>query len=222
MDIALEGVKLLAPELVRNRKRYGELIRKHFRQITKNGISCNVSIYMSLFTHFKTGYTLEDITEKMCTILAPYRVGEQEDVIAYNKTRFTISTEYDYSDSIYATNELLDSDLPTDAEEEIVLPAVTGLTIAIFPEGDETKTQLMDGACFLEIVENALLEYHIVRKGAFLYIQTESTKDQLDILQLFERHAKKWDSNIRNLSSKRNEIKVKLDKLVSKSIGEML
>lgn len=225
LGATMEIAKILVPEMAKNHKKIGDYISRQFRRITKGSICANISIYVTTFSRFKVGYTLEDVNQHLCNTLSAYRIsGQQDDRIKYNSTEFDIAIEYDYSENVYATNEILDHESPlgSNTDDEIVIPAVVGVSFYLFPKGENTRTQLLDAYCFIEVLENKMLEYHIVQKGSFLYIMTESQDDKLKIMQLLIKRVNEWHGSVKNLSSKHTEIKLKLDKLMAKTIGEML
>ncbi|MGA9151209.1 MAG: hypothetical protein WBZ36_11575 [Candidatus Nitrosopolaris sp.] len=69
---------------------------------------------------------------------------------------------------------------------------------------------------------DSLKRYHVKTKGRFIYIETENTFVKDKILKMLQDKAREWDGNIHNITWKDNEIKLKLDTLIAKSIAEIL
>ncbi|HET7285665.1 MAG TPA: hypothetical protein VFI70_13355 [Nitrososphaeraceae archaeon] len=177
-----------------------------------------------MFVRFKTGYALEDITERICHLLDKYRVEKGYNKITYNDVTFEAVPECIYSDNVYATDELLDYDDLHIDEEEILVPAVVGISIYLSPESNEAndiKKQLIEGYCFLELMEKNLLSYHIVEKGNFLYIVNFSGQEYT-IRKLIHEKMSKNSETIKFIPTKENEIKIKLDRLIAARLGEIL
>jgi hypothetical protein len=224
-DMAIETAKVLVPFVYKKRDIIREKINAFTRRITKNGISFDFSIYLSTFIRFKTGYALEDITGHICRLLDNYRIEKEPNKIRYNDVIFEVVTENAYSANVYATDELLDYyDLYAD-EEEILVPAVVAISIYVIPESSETndiKKQLMEGYCFLELMEKNLLDYHIVEKGNLLYIVNFSDGEENNMRKLIQEKMHKYNETIKFIPARENEIKIKLDKLVAARLGEIL
>jgi hypothetical protein len=106
----------------------------------------------------------------------------------------------------------------------IFIPAVSGLSVYIIPQGaNQIKSQLFAGHTLIEEIENEVLKkYHLKTKGRFIYIETENTSDKDKILKILQDKVSEWEGSIQNISWKDNEIKIKLDTLIAKSIAEIL
>lgn len=207
------GIKIALPMAVQNRKRLESLILNGFRRIIKNGLPIDVSIYLSLFIDFKIGYELEDISEYLCSILKQYKT--RESIVCYNNSDFKILTSY--------THNLYFEPYADNYDDEIIIPAVTGISIYIFPTSDKIKTQLIDGICLLDYIENKLLElYNIRKKGMFLYINTKSVDDKFKLKSWLDSISNKHDQQFKYVASKEDELKIIVDKLIAARIGDAL
>lgn len=179
VNLAAKGTEILVEDSA-NRYSFLKKMRDFGRKLKFGNNSLpELSIYISMFLDFKEGYTLETINEGICNMIRKYRIEKGDGIhkIKYENQIFTVIYSYKYSKNLYATNELLDYDISFDEdyEQELLVPAVTGISLYLSPEQNgNIKKQLLMGDCFLDVIEKTLLDRHIVQKGKFLYIITQS------------------------------------------------
>jgi hypothetical protein len=184
--------------------------------------SIDISTYITWFANFKAEYSIEDVNQSVCLLLSKYRSDDiKEDGLKYKDIEFTVAFEFTYSDRLYSTSDSLDYDFE---DGQIIIPAVSGLSVYIIPQGaNQIKSQLFAGHALIEEIENEVLKkYHLKTKGRFIYIETENTSDKDKILKILQDKVSEWEGSIQNMSWKDNEIKIKLDTLIAKSIAEIL
>jgi hypothetical protein len=222
-EVTKAGAKVVIAKTIENRQAIGQKLKHHFKKFVSNRLgSINISTYMTWFGGFKAEYSIEEVNQSVALLLNKYRSDEiKEDGIKYKDIEFTIALEFTYSDRVYLTSESLDCDFE---DGQIIIPAVNGLSVYIIPQdSNQIKSQLFAGHALIEEIEKEVLKkYHLRAKGRFIYIETENISDKNKILEILQDKATDWEGSIRNISWKDNEIKLRLDTLIAKSIGEIL
>jgi hypothetical protein len=226
-DIAVEGAKagakVVIAKTIENRQAIVQKLKHTFKKFGSNRLgSINISTYMTWFANFKAEYSIEDVNQSICLLLSRYRSDNiNEDGIKYKDIEFTVAIEFTYSDKLYSTSDSLEYEFE---DGQIIIPAVSGLSVYIIPQGsNQIKSQLFAGHALIEEIENEVLKrYHLKTKGRFIYIETENTSDKDKILKILQDKASEWEGSIHNITWKDNEIKLKLDTLIAKSIADIL
>lgn len=221
-NLVIEGLRVAAPVIASNHKPILAKIKSSYRKIATKFGPINASIYVTMFADFKADYPLETINEYVCQILKKYQDGDNDCTFNYNKTTFTIIRQFNYADSFYFENEILENTIEEENESEIFVPLVNGISIYCFPEGEDTKTQLSDGYDLTEFLKREMLrKYDVKDMRSFVYVECASPDDFEKIVDPLEKKQKEWNIG-KNLSHKENEIKIQLDNLITRTLGEIL
>jgi hypothetical protein len=222
-QLIYEGAKIAIPLAFNNRKTIYEKLKSTWRNINKNGLSAKASVYLTMYADFKTDYAIEMVDHYLCQVLAKYKIQGKEHTYKYGETQFAIYPEFNYSDRFYAPKEDLDFDTTESEDEIIMMPSVNGISIYLMPEDGSTKTQLLDGHKLTEFLQCELLhKFDVKSTKAFIYVEGETSEDLGKIKQVLQEKIQEWDGNVRDLSFKQKELKLRADPLTARILGEIL
>ncbi|MDE1813163.1 MAG: hypothetical protein KGI05_00730 [Thaumarchaeota archaeon] len=227
-NLVIDGLKIAIPLLANNHKTILEKIKSGYKRIkTKHG-SIEGSVYLTTFADFKPNYPLDSVNEHVCQMLMQFQMDEDSDcTYKYNKTNFSIIRQFNYAENFYFENEIIENSfeneiLENNEELDFMVPLVNGLSIYCFPDGDDMKSQLVDGYNLTQFMQQELMKkYDIKNMKSFVYVEFTNEKDFSKIKHEIYKKQNELEP-MKNLSHKKNELKLKMDALAPVILGEVL
>lgn len=218
-NLIVDSLKVAVPVLASNHKTIIEKIKSGYKKIRTPSGSIDVSIYLTMFADFKPDYPLESVNEHVCQILMKFQEVESDCTYKYGQTEFAIIRQFNYADYFYFENEIIENSLEDDVD--IMMPLVNGISVYCFPNGENIKSQLSDGYNLTQYMQEELMKkYDVKLMRSFVYV--EFTKDE-DFTKIKHALYKKQDEKqVKNLSGKKNELKLRMDATTPKILSEVL
>ena len=221
-DILMTGARIALPLVLNNRHIIKEKIQQAVKRFKIGESAVDASLYFTMYADFKSDYPLELVNQYLCKILRDKRLKGNQQHVKFNKTTFSIYYDFTYTEFFYASNESLDYDF-TEDEDEILIPSIASTSIYLIPQKNESKKEAMDGYNLTEYLKKEILnQYNVKQMQSFAYMTSNDSKDLNPLFALLEKRMESDDITLKNISFKKNEIKLKLDALIAKNIEEIL
>lgn len=227
LDVALSTITHIAKPIVEyGAKRIANEIAHGFQKYNKNNIPRYASIYQTMSLKFKNDYSLDTLTENLCTVINKYYTSQQDEEIKYRQIQFKFIYDFMHAEESFCSlgfknnpMDIDDSEMLKEENTEFAIPMVSGIVFYLFPIS-ETRHELSVGLEFLNQIKVSLLNiYNLRNHNMFLYIDT---RNEEDANQIYNELQKKSDNKLKRIVNKKKTLKILNNELVTKTVSEWM